>query len=108
MKRDDDFLRELLFKIEEANNGFGYPLTMGATDEELKTLHHLHLLRDQGFICEQNPDVYRLTSPGHDYIDSIRDPGVWTKTKENIAKLGQPVTLSVIKDIATKILQGEF
>ena len=30
-QRDDDFPRELLFKIEEAKIGFGYPPTMGAT-----------------------------------------------------------------------------
>jgi len=106
MQRDDDFLRELLFKIEEAKHGLGCPPIMGATDEELKKLHHLRLLCDQGYISEEHAHVFRLTSAGHDHINAVRDPGTWEKTKEQIAKLQEPITLTIIKDIATKLLNG--
>ena len=106
MKRDDDFLRELLFKIEEAENGFGYERTMG---EDSKKLDHLELLCDKGFICQRATHVYRLTSDGHDFINAIRDDGTWKKTKDafaDIAKKGGQVTLEIIKTIAIGLSQG--
>ena len=103
MERDYDFLRELLFKVEEAENGFPYVRTMG---EDSKKLDHLRLLCDQGYICEENTDVYRLTSQGHDYIEAIRDPGIWKKTKDAVAKKGEQVTLEIIKIIAIGLSQG--
>lgn len=106
MRQDNDFLRELFFEIEEAKNGFPCVLTMGASDEERKKVEHLKLLCDQGYICEENTDVYRLTSQGHDYIEAIRDPGIWKKTKDAVAKKGEQVTLEIIKIIAIGLSQG--
>ena len=102
MKRNDDFLRELLFEIEERENGFAYQRTMG---EDSKKLDHLELLCDKGLICQRSPNVYRLTSQGHDYIEAIRDPGIWKKTKDAAAKNGGQVTLEIIKTIAIELSQ---
>ena len=103
MKRDDDFLRELLFKIEERENGFDYVRTMG---EDSKKLDHLRLLCDQGYICEESANVYRLRSQGHDYIEAIRDDGIWAKTKDAVAKAKSYVTLENIKTITIGLSQG--
>ena len=107
MKRDDDFLRELLSKIEEEKHGFGFVLTFGDSDEDHKKSYHLRLLCDQGYICEENPNVYRLTSNGHDFIEAIRDPGIWNKTKDAVAKNGGQVALEIIKNTAIGFLKGE-
>ncbi|SOC17033.1 uncharacterized protein DUF2513 [Rhodobacter sp. JA431] len=40
-----------------------------------------------------------VASAGHDYLDAIRDEGIWQKTKEGAAKMGG-VTLGIMKDIA--------
>ena len=106
MERDDDFLRELLFKIEETENGFPYVRTMG---EDSKKLGHLELLCDKRLICQRSPNVYRLTSDGDDFIEAIRDDGIWKKTKDtvaNVAKNGGQVTLEILKTIAIDSLKG--
>ena len=106
MRRDDDFLRELLLKIEEAENGFACVLTMGASDEDRKAVDHIELLCDQGYICEESANVYRLRSQGHDYIEAIRDDGIWAKIKDAVAKAKSYVTLENIKTIAIGLSQG--
>ena len=50
---------------------------------------------DAGYITEESNEVYRLTSQGHDFIESIRDEGIWNKTKAMVSETGGNATLEI-------------
>lgn len=108
MKRDMDLVREILLQVESHNS----------PDEELENLkvegfddllifYHVHLLSDAGLlwatearaigIYEWSPIA--LTWAGHEFLDSIRDPEIWEKTK-NSARSAGGFTMDLLKDIA--------
>lgn len=101
MKRDDDYIRELLFKYEADEDWllFMPGETHGVDEEEWKERGHVFLLMDEGLMARVADGTMRLTAAGHDYLDAIRDDGIWKKTKEGAAKVGG-VTLGIMKDIA--------
>lgn len=101
MKRDDDYIRELLFKYEADEDWllFTPGETLGAGKEEWKERGHVYLLMDEGLIAQVGNGTMRVTAAGHDYLDAIRDEGIWKKTKEGAAAVGG-VTLGIMKDIA--------
>jgi hypothetical protein len=95
MKRDMDLAREILLKIEDdplftggmhsvSAAAFGIK---GHTDEEFN--YHCVQLVEAGFL-DGNKNmaghgiamIGKLTWKGHEFLDDIRDPGVWQKTKE--------------------------
>ena len=109
MKRDNDYLRNLLFKIE-SNDGYLIfaPLTFGMSDEQQKEYYHVQLLCDAGYLVklrDTENSGYRLTSQGHDFIDTIRDIGIWEKTKEAVAETGGNATLEIFKTLAHGLLK---
>jgi hypothetical protein len=116
MKRDLDLLRDILLDVEDWNDpeplrleALGYD---GKTQQEIG--YHLELLEDAGYIdaniTKWNTGAYatglilRMTMAGHDYLDSVRSPEVWNKTKTALEKVGGGAALDVIKDVASKIL----
>ena len=107
MKRDDDFIRALLFEAEASDKPFLLaPLMMSPDPDDLKRHMHAKWLADAGLLLEVNDGVFRITNQGHDYLAAIRDEGVWQRTKEAAAGLGG-VTLGVMKDIAVGYLKKE-
>ncbi|NKW71739.1 DUF2513 domain-containing protein [Rhodobacteraceae bacterium R_SAG10] len=109
MKRDYDYIRELLFEIEgDPSHIFLASLTIGASEEAAKKHYHAELLCDAGFLSKVNDGgVYRLTSQGHDYIEVIRDNSVWNYTKDGAKKIGG-ATLGMMAEIATAYLKREI
>lgn len=114
MKRDLDLIRDLLLDIE-SNAEFGKSLfnykpnlKSHYSDEDING--HLLLLIDEEYIVamveryvgNEVPlfDIERLTSLGHDYLDSVRDPKIWNNTKASIAKVGGATTLAVVQAVA--------
>ena len=107
MKRDNDYIRDFLLKFEEQKEPLLYrPPTMDGGD--IKERHHIHLLCDKGYMVEINEGVYRLTNSGHDFIEAIRDEGIWNRTKQQIADTGGNVTLEIIKTLATGLLKKKI
>jgi hypothetical protein len=104
--RDMDLIRELLLKIEggqtsfEAISGDGASFlgieteTFLTREQADKLSSHLDLLEQAGFIeiafrsLGGTLIVKRITWQGYDFLDSIRDPEVWRKTKEGASKAG--------------------
>jgi Hypothetical protein (DUF2513) len=109
MKIDHDYLKELLeacqasakptFDIEDLKTaGFDY------NDPNFE--FHMAILDDKGFIQQDDGDPgfgltksvdgflswsvlpLRLTASAHDFLDSIQNPEVWSKTKAAAKKLG--------------------
>ena len=84
--------------------------------------YHARLLLERGFLHPESvkldgqdqagtpaarflPDA--LTDAGHEFLDSIRDPEVWRKTKEGANKIGS-FGIDVIKDLAKGFLKTEI
>lgn len=108
MTRDDEYLRELLLEIEAETTGHYFCVRhLSPSGSELKRWHHVDLLEDQGLVKSTGKGVYRLTSDGHDFIDAIRDEGIWFKTKEAVRDTGGNATLEIIKSLATGFLKKQ-
>ncbi|HEU0048843.1 MAG TPA: DUF2513 domain-containing protein, partial [Nitrososphaera sp.] len=81
----------------DASDNFG-----DRSQEELN--YHVDLLFEAGYI-EGNPDsnpnpmVSKLTWKGHEFVDTIRDAGIWNNVKERLKGLPS-VALSVVAEIA--------
>ena len=109
MKRDYDYLRELMFEIEEKeSHQYIFPLLMSQSREEQKKHHHLSLLCDKGFLEQLNDHVYRMTSAGHDFIESVRDGGIWEKTKVAVAETGGNASIELINRLAQGYLKKKI
>ncbi len=100
MKRDMDFVRELLLAIE-ANNGingtsgwiFDTPEDLGIsgrTPDELS--YHLQQLIDAGLVDGESagrmPIISKLTWRGHEFLDTLREPETWDRTKSVARRAG--------------------
>lgn len=110
MKRDDDFIRSLLLKMEESEDSdYVAALTLDSSPEEEREYFHLQLLSDAGYVLEtgRNGGVFRLTNQGCDYLNTIRDSEIWNKTK-TVAKGVGGGTFDIIKDIATALIKAEL
>ena len=108
MKRDDDLIRDLLFKYEDQADWLLMMPgdTLDASENARRERYHVLLMADEGFVTEVGRGTFRLTSQGHDYISAIRSDNVWAKTKDGAAKVGG-VTLGVMKDLAIAYVKRE-
>jgi Hypothetical protein (DUF2513) len=107
-KRDDEYLRQLLFKFEESDEyNFLIGGVSGQNADELKEEYHVHLACDAGIMCQQGDVMFRLTSQGHDYIASIRSETIWKKTMDGAASIGG-ASLGVMKDLALVYVKQEL
>jgi len=112
MTRDMDLIRDLLLQIERNPQMDGHHWVCLTRPEEICTIgksldevgYHLTLLVDEGFVdgrvgMERMPAISKLTWKGHEFLDDIRDPGIWGKTKERLKGLPS-VAVAVIAEIA--------
>ncbi|MBL8004446.1 MAG: DUF2513 domain-containing protein [Candidatus Kapabacteria bacterium] len=114
-KRDMDMIREILFVYgglasDQIRNDFFKRL-----EEYDHKLHfHILLLRDAGFLlCHQTKDqqknltfaiyITQLTWNGYDLLESIKDEGIWKKTKETCQTVGS-FSIPIIQKIAAQLL----
>lgn len=102
MKRDMELVRTLLLKLEEMPIQAGHVIGIAWSDEffDVKNvdrdtaIKHFDLLMEAGFIAApRNQGMTQffltgLTWEGHEFIDSIRNPEVWTKTKAGMKVVG--------------------
>ncbi len=124
MRRDMDLIRDLLLKIEEGQKIFevlsddaaealGVQIETPMSREETERLEgHLNLLENAGYIeVEMRAGggtiiVGDITWAGHDFIDAVREPKVWTETKSRAEKVGG-WTAAILADIAKGYLKGK-
>ncbi|MCJ2126789.1 DUF2513 domain-containing protein [Methylobacterium sp. J-077] len=96
MKRDMDFIRNILLDVEAGKMQTRYEELIGKTDEENgleldKLRYHYKLIADAGFVtCIKDLSLGQvpidLTWLGCDFVDTIRDDDVWRKTKSGASK----------------------
>ncbi|CAO3428622.1 hypothetical protein [Azospirillum argentinense] len=115
-----DLIRELLLKLEALPMRTGDIVIISAEDEELAVPgyeedqidYHLMQILKAGLIDDRNIKPMKgvgfscLTPSGHDFIDSIRDPETWTKTKKAAAGAGG-FTIDLLKDLAKGFIKKQ-
>ena len=114
MKRDMDLIRELLLQLEAWPMGLGDAVTMtpddlapGNPDYDTNQInYHMDLIRDAGFINDGGGSqpilgftYCGLTWDGHEFLDSIRSPEIWRRTKAAAGRVGG-VSFSILGEIA--------
>lgn len=118
MKRDMDLIRELLLEIEEFEGKPSSSMLTGRRNEhdEYFVSEHLRLLLDAELI---NGVVHQalkgpfavlgisITWKGYDFLDSVRDPVVWQKTKE-AAKATGGLSLDLLKALAKGLVRKKI
>jgi len=116
MKRDMDLIRELLLYTEEHSRP---ELGAAITENDLELcktrdhlLGHINLLIDGGIMTiphhsQSNYYLGNLTSYGHDFLDSIRNPEIWRQTQEATNKVGG-WTLEFVGEIAKGFLKRQL
>ena len=105
MKRDMDLIRNLLFFIEDGENrdvAF-YTIRNEFTKELNEEVIELHIdiLKDKNLITISDEhhlgEVYRLTSEGFDFIETIRDDKIWLKAKNIVKKETAGLSFEMLK-----------
>jgi len=119
MKRDMDFVRDLLLKIEELDpeNSLDLIDSSASKPEKHKLYEHLKMLIEEADLVRGeeedsigfDPQWYNLglTWQGHEYLDNIRDPEIWRKTKEEATKLGG-FSLELVGALAKGLLKKQI
>ena len=124
MKRDMDFIRELLLQIEDGKAAFDVVSDVEAEmlmvevsdklseDQAAKRILHLDLLEEAGLILIAGRtgttiQVERPTWTGYEFIETMRDPTVWSRTKGAASKAGG-VGFGVMLDIGKAVVKGEL
>jgi len=116
MKRDMDLIRELLLYTEKYSRpelGVAISksnLELCKTDDQL--LGHINLLIDKNLMtfphhAQNTYYLGNLTSYGHDFLDSVRDPEIWKQTKDVGLKAGG-WTIDLLGDIAKGLIKKQI
>jgi hypothetical protein len=114
MKRDMEFIRNLMLNLEDLsypslsdlNSGYG---------ELVRLAEHIRLMYEAGFVsgvdCSSAGSIewleLRLTWEGHDFLDSVRDPRIWEKTKATATRVGG-LTADILKDLAKGFVRKQL
>lgn len=111
MKRDMDLVRGMLLAIEDDVLRFGEGTDNGGLDAPDDVAEaHLRLLEQAGLVevmfrpQRGAVQVRGLTWEGHDFLDAVRDPEVWKRTKDGASKMGG-WTFGLLKDLGTAYLK---
>lgn len=120
MKRDLDLLRNILLRIEELEPNKKRITIESFTDlcNDLNLISlHIELLLDNYFIETSSPInsgsykdfiIHRITSDGYDYLDAVRNPSIWVKTKNKLLQVGGTATLEIIKSVAETLIRNRL
>jgi hypothetical protein len=91
MKRDMDKVRSVMLALEAHNGPFMVTFdtpALGETESGNETVEYILMLQSAGFLESSQRSVYRISWAGHEFLDNVRDPEIWRKTKEGANKLG--------------------
>lgn len=97
MKRDMDLVRDILLAVE-ASEGTPFddvPLEFSGRQEQ-EVSYHVQLLVEAGLVAGDDYSTMgnyewvaqSLTWSGHEFLENIRDPEVWAKTKAGAKQVG--------------------
>ena len=109
-----DLVRAIALDLEEQlkTESGAYAL---AGHDPLVIYQHLQLMLDNGLIEAKDWSTWsskafgmvRLTWAGSDFLDSVRDPEIWRKTKDGVKAAGG-FSLELIKALATGLIKKKI
>lgn len=102
MKRDDDYLRELLIAIQDSDQWLVKSAMTDSSDEEDARRHfHLLMLMDAGLLADHTGRgmVFRLTDAGQTFANQIREDSNWRVVKSTAATVAG-YSIGMLADIA--------
>lgn len=120
MKRDMDFIREILFQIEDfvpdqmssSQPPFGLLKISNQSNSNVKILDHLSQLEESGLIQKQSLRheedgivlvTPRLTWEGHDFLEVARDNTRWNQAKKLIKEKGGSLMIDILKPVLIRL-----
>lgn len=116
MKRDMDLIRQILFRIEEANYNMAFfdVKIEGFTEQEIS--YHTMLLDQAGYIHARNLSSLdgpcrkpiTLTWQGHEFLDAARDNTRWNKAKVLIKEKGGGVVFELLKQLLLEMMKSSI
>ena len=121
MQRQMDLIRELLLKLETIPMRPGGTIVIPPGDKNIAVpgydsdqidYHFRQILKsgyiDDGGINSMTGLGFRcLTPAGHDFLDSVRDPETWAKTKKAAAGAGG-FTIELLRDLAKGFIKKQI
>lgn len=128
MKLDHDLIRAIILEIEEhwppgysdlfqedGERGTAREIETRLDCDHEVLIEHLELLRQADYVegelvltMNSLPQffLHRLTWSGHEFAANIRDEGIWSRTKTKAAEISSSVSITVLADIAKRLLTG--
>jgi Hypothetical protein (DUF2513) len=120
MKRDPNILRDVMLFLETVPSDtkvFGHSISEAVPGVDPFDLgDHVQQLREIGFIegavhfygrqCQPKIIVDRITSSGHDFIETVRKDSVWQKVTTGVLETGKAWTIQMLFEYA-KALAAE-
>lgn len=116
MKRDMDLVRQILMQVEEADGPVPYADLVDSEHGMQVVVYHVNLMAAHGLLDAKTEyvmgkqgrfarggTVQSLTWDGHDYLEAIRNDGVWARTKEAIRASVGSTTMGLIKEVAVAV-----
>lgn len=104
--RDLDLVREILEEMEQLGD---YPLVQKTNDLSSKKLNHFRMMTDAGLLAVVGSDEgWRISWQGYDFLDAVRDDGLWTKTKSHIAATGGSFTFEIVKSVVDALIKKKL
>lgn len=107
-----DRIRELLILAENVSEADAF--VAGAVDISDELMdgdeYQLVLMRDAGWIDASDPTTgfFRVTYIGHEYLEAVRDKGIWQETRAAIASAGGGATLNIAMALAIGFLKKKI
>ncbi len=102
MRRDMDKVRSVMLALEADDSPFMMTMdtpAIGDTEDGRETVEYIVMLHSAGFLESSQRSVYRISWTGHEFLDSVRDPEIWQKTKEGASKVGS-WSMKLLGDLA--------
>ena len=119
MKLNQDCIRDLLLYLED---NLGYQKTLVINDLTLTPYNKTELMYTADRLIEanyinanigwnmQSSHVIVVTSisyQGHQFLDTIRDKDIWTKTKSKASKFAS-ISLPILQELATSFIKSQL
>ena len=131
MKRNWDTIRDILLEVESLegreevcyinsskesirnrNSALGYDADREIELCDPEKYYNATLLACSGFVnsyaYDNDINITGMTMEGHNLLDSIREKGIWEKTKKRMSSVGGSASLSVLKMVAESVVKGEL
>ncbi|GHT17112.1 hypothetical protein FACS1894189_2390 [Planctomycetales bacterium] len=110
MNRNNDLIREILYRVEQHNGHQPLSITVRQLIEPFPEVtqdiidEHIRLLTEKNLLEAEATQFYwmitRLTWDGHDFLANSKDPIIWEKAKSLAGHLSWDVLTATLSKLA--------